>query len=157
MFEYSIIMRRWQCPDASRQEHGMNAVTANRTARARLQPTGGQRMLHSMRQFKANVFQALAHPTRIAVVELLSTKSEVSVTQIQEQLGLEQANASQHLAILRSRQIVVARKDGNQVFYSLRDPILGQILTLMKKYFQSHVNESLQMIKNLERDFKTRR
>ena len=110
-------------------------------------------MQNSMRQFKAGVFQALAHPTRVAVVELLAEEGEVSVTRICEHLRIEQANASQHLAVLRSRQIVVGRKDANQVFYSLRDPILGKVLELMRRYFQAHLKESLQMMKNLQGDF----
>ncbi|HML16992.1 MAG TPA: metalloregulator ArsR/SmtB family transcription factor, partial [Bryobacteraceae bacterium] len=76
-----------------------------------------------MRQFKAAIFQALAHPTRIAIVELLRD-GELSAGQLIDKLGLEQANASQHFAVLRAKQIVVNRKEGNQVFYSLRDPVL---------------------------------
>src|SRR5436190_12232672 len=83
-----------------------------------------------LRRFKAGVFQALAHPTRIAIVELLRDEGEVPVSRIYERLGLEQANASQHLAVLRTKQIVIGRKDGNQVFYALRDPILGRVLDL---------------------------
>jgi ArsR family transcriptional regulator len=108
-------------------------------------------MQDSLRRFKAGVFQALAHPTRIAIVELLRDEKEVPVSRIYERLGLEQTNASQHLAVLRSKQIVVGRKYGNQVLYSLRDPILGKVLNLMRQYFQSHLNEALQMLKDMDR------
>ena len=113
-------------------------------------------MLDKLRSFKAGCFQALAHPTRIAVVELLADEGEVSVSRIYERLGVEQANASQHLAVLRSRGIVTGRKDGNQVFYSLRDPILGKVLELMRQYFQAHLSESLEMLKGMERDSETK-
>jgi DNA-binding transcriptional ArsR family regulator len=106
-------------------------------------------MQDSLRRFKAGVFQALGHPTRIAIVELLRDEQEVPVARIYEKLGLEQANVSQHLAVLRSKQIVVGRKNGNQVFYSLRDPILGQVLDLMRQYFQAHLSEALEMLKNM--------
>lgn len=107
-------------------------------------------MQDSLRRFKAEIFQALAHPTRIAIVELLRDEGEVPVTRIYERLGLEQANVSQHLAVLRGKQVVVGRKDGNQVFYSLRFPILGKILDLMKRYFQAHLNEALDLLKTLD-------
>jgi DNA-binding transcriptional ArsR family regulator len=81
----------------------------------------------------AGFFRALAHPARIAIVELLRDKGEVTVSQIYEQLGLEQANVSQHLAVLRSKQIVIWRKDGNHVVYSLRDRMLVQVLDLMRR------------------------
>jgi ArsR family transcriptional regulator len=106
-------------------------------------------MQESLRRFKAGVFQALAHPRRIAIVELLRDEGEVPVSRIYERLGLEQANASQHLAVLRAKQIVVGRKDGNQVFYSLRDPILGKVLDLMRQYFQAHLHESLKLLADL--------
>ena len=62
------------------------------------------------------------------------------------------ANASQHLAVLRSKQIVAWRKDGNQVLYSLRDPRLGKILDLMRQYFQAHLHEALGMLEDMETD-----
>jgi len=111
-------------------------------------------MPESLRRFKADIFQALANPTRIAIVELLRDEKEVPVSTIYERLGLEQANVSQHLAILRSKQIVTGRKKGNQVFYSLRDPIIGRVLNLMQQYFQSHMNDTLEAFRNMETDEK---
>ena len=111
-------------------------------------------MRDSLRRFKAGVFQALAHPTRIALVELLRDEGEVPVSRLYERLDLEQANVSQHLAVLRSRQIVVGRKDGNQVFYSLRDPILGQVLDLMRQYFQAHLSEALKLLEDMQTEDK---
>ena len=61
----------------------------------------------------------------------------MSAGQLIEQLGLEQANASQHLSVLRAEQIVVNRKNGNQVFCSLRDAIMVEVLDVLKRYFYS--------------------
>jgi ArsR family transcriptional regulator len=102
-------------------------------------------MTNALRQFKAQVFQALAHPTRIAIVDALRD-GEMAAGTLVEQLQLEQANASQHLAVLRAKQIVVNRKVGNQVYYSLRDPVLIEVLDLLRRYFYSHLNETLQML-----------
>ena len=109
-------------------------------------------MQDELRRFKAGIFQALAHPSRIAIVELLRDEGEVPVSRIHERLALEQANVSQHLAVLRSRQIVVGRKDGNQVFYSLRDRILGKVLNLMRQYFQAHLKVALEILKDMKAD-----
>ena len=68
-----------------------------------------------------------------------------------ERLDLEQANLSQHLAVLRARQIVVTRKAGNQVFYSVRDPLIFKMLDLMRRYFQKQVGESMAMLEELEK------
>lgn len=102
-------------------------------------------MQDSLRHFKANIFQALSHPTRVHIVELLHD-GERSAGWLIENLGVEQANASQHLAVLRTKQVVVSRKEGNQVFYTLRDPLIVDVLDLMKRYFQTHLRESLAML-----------
>lgn len=107
-------------------------------------------MPDSLRHFKAEIFQALAHPTRIAVLEQLQ-HGELTVTNFVEHLGLEQANLSQHLAVLRARQIVVTRKAGNQVFYSLRDPLMIELLDLMRRYFHKQVGESVALLDEMER------
>jgi DNA-binding transcriptional ArsR family regulator len=99
-------------------------------------------MSDAVRQFKAEVFQALAHPTRIAILELLRD-GELPAGKLIEKLGLEQANASQHLSVLRSKQIVVNRKEGNQVFYSLRNRLLVDVLDIMRRYCEAHVAKSM--------------
>ena len=106
-------------------------------------------MPDNLRQFKANIFQALAHPTRIAIVEVLRN-GELPAGAIIERLGLEQANASQHFSILRAKQIVSSRKEGNQVFYSVRDPLLIEVLDIMRRYFQAHVEEAMSMLQQID-------
>jgi len=108
-------------------------------------------MPESLRQFKAEIFQALAHPTRIAIIDLLR-EGEAPVSDIVARLGLEQANLSQHLAVLRARQIAVTRKAGNQVFYSVRDPLIWKMLDLMRRYFQKQVGESVAMLEEAEEE-----
>jgi DNA-binding transcriptional ArsR family regulator len=110
-------------------------------------------MPDTLRQFKASIFQALAHPTRIAIIEVLRD-GELPAGAIIERLGLEQANASQHLSILRVKQIVSSRKEGNQVFYSVRDPLLIEVLDVMRRYFQAHVEEAISMLKEIGRSDK---
>ena len=106
-------------------------------------------MPDTLRRFKAEFFQALAHPTRIAILEQLRD-GELSAGVIIERLGMEQANVSQHLAVLRLKQIVVNRKVGNQVFYSVRDPLIIEVLNLMRQYFHAHLSEALTMLEEME-------
>ena len=108
-------------------------------------------MLQSLRQFKAEIFQALGHPTRVAILEYLRY-GEISVGQLCEKVGIEQANASQHLSVLRSKHIVESRKEGNQIFYRLRNPLVGDMLEMMRKYFFDHMNEAMEMLKEEKRE-----
>jgi ArsR family transcriptional regulator len=110
-------------------------------------------MLQSLRQFKAEIFQALGHPTRVAIVEQLRD-GEISVCRLCEKVGIEQANASQHLAVLRSKHIVETRKEGNQIFYRLRSPLVGDMLEMMRQYFFDHMNEAMEMLRQEKRDAK---
>ena len=105
----------------------------------------------ALRQFKSEIFQGLANPTRIAIVELLG-KGERSAGQLIEKLGIEQANASQHLAVLRAKQIVVSRKAGNQVYYSIRDRALIEVLEILRRYFYSQLNSTVNLLKQAARE-----
>lgn len=108
-------------------------------------------MPETLRRFKADIFQALAHPTRIAILEMLS-EGELSAGVLIEKLGMEQANVSQHLSVLRAKQLVVNRKVGNQVFYSVRDRTIVEVLQLMRKYFQTQLTEASGMLDELRLD-----
>ena len=103
-------------------------------------------MSDALRRFKSEIFQGLANPTRIAIVELLR-QGELSAGTLIERLGLEQANASQHLGVLRAKQIVVSRKVGNQVYYSIRDRALIEVLDILRRYFYAQLSSTVDMLK----------
>jgi DNA-binding transcriptional ArsR family regulator len=104
----------------------------------------------ALRRFKAGIFKVLAHPTRIHTIEILRS-GELPVGAILEQVRVEPANLSQHLSVLRQSHLVVTRKNGNQVLYSLRDPLLIEVLDAMRKYFQKHFEDSIEMLRQMEK------
>ncbi len=108
------------------------------------------RHLEALRAFKAEVFKVLAHPTRIHIIETLR-ESELSVGQILAEVKVEPANLSQHLSVLRSQHLVMTRKAANQVLYSLRDPLLIEVLDAMRKYFQRHFEDAISLLKQMEK------
>jgi len=105
----------------------------------------------ALRQFKSEIFHGLANPTRIAIVELLR-EGEQSAGRLIEKLGIEQANASQHLAVLRAKQIVVSRKVGNQIYYSIRDHALIEVLDILRGYFYSQLSSTVSLLKQAARE-----
>lgn len=105
--------------------------------------------MSQVRQYKASIFQALAHPTRIQILEVLRD-GELSVRAILSKVERDQANISQHLATLRQRGLVVNRKEGNQVFYSVRDPLLFQVLELMRRFSTAHLNEHMALLERFK-------
>lgn len=102
----------------------------------------------ALRQFKAEFFKALAHPLRIHILDSLRD-GEHSVGELRDLLGVETPNVSQQLAILRSKNLVRARKDGNNVFYSVTDPTVFQLLDDAKVIFNNHVVGLQDMLQGL--------
>src|SRR6476659_6065741 len=87
-------------------EYCNSAVRAHNAQRPRKpMPTG------ELQAFKAQFFRALAHPTRIRILEIL-VRGGRTVQELQEELTLEQPLVSQQLAVLRNQSIVTAHKEG---------------------------------------------
>jgi DNA-binding transcriptional ArsR family regulator len=81
----------------------------------------------------ASKLRAMAHPMRIAIIELLNNNKKLNVTEIYESLRIEQAAASHHLNILKSKGILASKRDGKQIHYSLRNSTLLDIITCINK------------------------
>jgi DNA-binding transcriptional ArsR family regulator len=90
-------------------------------------------------KFAVGLFGALAHPTRLRIVELL-TERERTVNEVAEALSLLQPNASQHLAILHRIGVVKVTREGAQRCYSLRGPRIPQILRLVNEFRSIHAH-----------------
>ncbi|NOY85754.1 MAG: winged helix-turn-helix transcriptional regulator [Deltaproteobacteria bacterium] len=80
---------------------------------------------------QAEYLKALAHPTRISILEMLQKEGRC-VTNIGEKLNLKQSNISQHLGILRSRGILSLRREGGHSIYCIKDPKALKILSLLQ-------------------------
>jgi len=95
-------------------------------------------MRQQLSDFKADFFKALAHPLRISILDALR-EGELTVNEISQRFDVEQANASQQLAVLRNRNIVVTRKDGANVYYSVSDKSIFKLLDAAKEIFNHHL------------------
>src|SRR5438105_15391552 len=87
--------------------------------------------------FKAEFFKALAHPLRISILDALR-EGELTVNEISQKFAIEPANASQQLAVLRNKNIVVTRKEGSNVYYSVTDSTIFKLLDVAKEIFNHH-------------------
>src|SRR6266540_2218317 len=96
------------------------------------------RMRQQLSNFKAEFFKALAHPLRISVLDALR-EGELTVNEISQRFAVEPANASQQLAVLRNRNIVVTRKEGANVYYSVSDKSIFKLLDAAKEIFNHHL------------------
>lgn len=90
----------------------------------RLPPDEGHMMSTPKREFyrrHAEMCGAFAHPLRLELLQLLHERGESTVSDLAEATGMRMANLSQHLAIMRSTNMVLSRKEGVSVYYRLAD------------------------------------
>lgn len=104
-----------------------------------------------LQAFKAAFFRALAHPVRIRILELL-IRGEKSVQELQEILGVDQPVVSQQLAVLRSTNIVTGRKEGVSVRYTVRDPLIADLLKIARRIFNNHLVGTQDLLRQLQRE-----
>ena len=107
------------------------------------------RMPKQLANFKSEFFKALAHPVRIQILDCLRS-GEKGVNELSELLQIEQANVSQQLAILRSRNLVMGRKAGSGVFYSVSDRTIFKLLDAAKEIFNNHLIEVRDMLQQIK-------
>ncbi|WP_165070043.1 ArsR/SmtB family transcription factor [Paludisphaera rhizosphaerae] len=98
----------------------------------------------------AEKFRMLADPTRLSILRALTT-GEKSVGTVVSETGQNQANVSKHLKLLAETGMVLRRKEGLQVFYSLGDPLIEQlcelVCTSIVREAESQVEANRKMLK----------
>lgn len=107
-------------------------------------------MERGIQQFKADFFKALAHPMRIRILEILSL-GERNVNELQGMLGSEGSAVSQQLAVLRAKNLVNTVKEGTTVIYSLRDPLIKDLLEVARQIFNNHLVESISLLEDISK------
>jgi DNA-binding transcriptional ArsR family regulator len=108
-------------------------------------------MRAELQAFKAQFFRALAHPMRIRILEVLGG-GERTVQDLQQALGLEQPVVSQHLAVLRAKNIVTTRKEGTSVNYALGDPLITELLRTAREIFNHQLVGTRSLLKELQKE-----
>lgn len=99
---------------------------------------------------KSDFFKALAHPTRVRILEQLAkSEEEVCVCELIDHLGIEQSNLSQHLSILRKQQIIVSTKVGLKVMYRIKFPEVLIILDKVQEILAQQFKEGEALMRHL--------
>ncbi len=108
---------------------------------------------HGTRLFEiqAEICKTLAQPKRLMLIHELRT-GEKSVGRLSSTLGISQPNVSQHLSILRKRGIVITRREGAMVYYSLSSPRIGEACDLVHNFLTEQLENSRELASSL-RDY----
>ncbi|MGB5107430.1 MAG: metalloregulator ArsR/SmtB family transcription factor [Candidatus Zixiibacteriota bacterium] len=95
---------------------------------------------------RAKVVKAMAHPTRLFIVDQLSRK-ELCVCEMTEMIGADTSTVSKHLSILKNAGIVSIDKRGAQVFYTLRVPCILNFFGCVEGVLKSSARDQMQLVK----------
>ena len=99
-------------------------------------------------KLKAEFFKTLGHPARIRVLELLAVRDR-SVGELLPEVGVESSNLSQQLGVLRRAGVVVARKDGNTVIYSIASSDIAELLMVARKVLTRVLSDRVAVLEDL--------
>jgi DNA-binding transcriptional ArsR family regulator len=110
---------------------------------------GAEPVSRPLYQLKAEFFKTLAHPARIRVLELL-VEREHAVAELLPEVGIEPANLSQQLAVLRRAGLVVARKEGSTVHYALTSPEVAELLAVARRILTSVLTGQVELLEDLQ-------
>jgi ArsR family transcriptional regulator len=98
-------------------------------------------------ELQAEVSKTMAHPLRLAILHNLKN-GEKTVNELTEITGASQSNVSQHLAIMRQRQIVKTRKSGQNIYYRVSSPKISQACDMVREVLIEQLKEKQEIAKN---------
>jgi DNA-binding transcriptional ArsR family regulator len=122
---------------------------------AQMAPAPAPGRIGDLQTFKSAFFKALAHPVRIRILEEL-VHGERSVQELQSALGLDQPVVSQQLSVLRANNVVVGRKAGLSVRYTLRDPLVANLLEVARQIFNNQLSGTQTLLRELQKEHRQR-
>ncbi len=111
-------------------------------------PSNPPEMSRPLAEIKADLFKALAHPARVRALEVL-VEGEHTVGELQPLVGIESSHLSQQLGVLRRAGLVVTRKEGSSVYYSLRDPLVAELLAVAKRLLLTTLAQTHELLAEL--------
>lgn len=97
---------------------------------------------------QATIAKAMAHPVRVAVLEFVKD-GEQCVCDIAEVVGTERSNLSKHLSIMVNAGVLISRKDGLKVMYSIKTPCVVKFLDCLKECLKEQMTEQQQLLESL--------
>ena len=94
-------------------------------------------------ELQAELCKTLSNPKRLEILDILKEREEISVNSLAEMLEIPKANTSQHLAVLRQAGVVNTRKDGINVYYSLRSDKITEACYLTRDILLERLEDQM--------------
>ncbi len=100
-------------------------------------------------EMQADACLAIANPKRLQILNLLKN-GEMSVAKMTEEMGINKANLSQHLAVLRQKNILETRREGTTIYYRISNPKITEACTIMRSVLIEMLREKVKLSKRLK-------
>lgn len=98
-------------------------------------------------RLQAAISKTMANPLRLAILYFLKGK-EKTVNELAELVGASQSNVSQHLALMRQRDMVKTRKKGRSIYYRVSNPKINQACDIVREVLIEQLEEKQKLVKN---------
>jgi ArsR family transcriptional regulator, arsenate/arsenite/antimonite-responsive transcriptional repressor len=95
---------------------------------------------------RANIIKAMAHPSRLFIIEELSKKGRCA-GELTEMIGADASTVSRHLSVLKNAGIIIDEKRANSIFYSLRCPCIMDFMGCVEDVLSENAKEQVKIIK----------
>jgi ArsR family transcriptional regulator len=97
-------------------------------------------------QRRADILKALAHPSRLLMVDVLHQRGELCVCDLEEVVGSDQSTVSKHLSILKQSGIIDLRRDGRNSMYRLARPCVMEFFTCIEQVMKENLKEQRELL-----------
>lgn len=98
---------------------------------------------------KAEFFKTLGHPARIRILEILRD-GERPVSELIPEVGIEASHLSQQLGVMRRANLIQARKVGSNVYYSVGDRTVFELLEVAKRIITTSLADTQELLEQMQ-------
>lgn len=102
--------------------------------------------MRELYQIHAEICKVFSNPTRLEILNLLRDK-EMSVSELIEKTSLSQANISQHLSIMKSKEIIMSNRKGKNIYYRLTNPKIIKAFDIIKEILTEKLKKNNSLLK----------
>lgn len=136
----SLIYRQLRAAATPAGEIGAEAIEPTPQVESNTKGTDVDKKLYEM---QAELCKTLSNPKRLEILDILKEAGEICVNELAERLEIPKANTSQHLAVLRQAGVVNTRKDGINVYYSLRSQKITEACSLTRTILVERLEDQM--------------
>ncbi len=103
-------------------------------------------MRKKLYEMRARILKAMAHPSRLMMVDAMNERGEICVCDLVELIGSDQSTVSKHLSILKQAGLVEDRKDGQRSFYRLARPCVLSFFECVEQVMEENLKAQQEIL-----------